>query len=209
MAKHLRDHFGPVGAGRAEPPLDLLVRTILSQHTADRNRDQAYATLRDRFPTWEEVLAAPESELARAIQGAGLQRQRAKRLKEVLERLYRERGTLSLDFLSELPDGEAARWLLSLPGVGKKTAYIVLLFGFGRPFFPVDTHVARVSRRLGLASDQGDPHALLAPLVPHGKERELHLHLIRLGREICRPQKPRCAACPLLDLCPHGRKETR
>ncbi|HEU68168.1 MAG TPA: endonuclease III [Candidatus Acetothermia bacterium] len=208
-ARRLRLRFGPPAPCGGERPLDLLVRTILSQNTSDRNRDHAYAELRRRFSGWEDVLAAPEGEVAQAIQGAGLHRQRARRLKEVLERLQRERGTLSLDFLSELPDKEAARWLLSLPGVGKKTAYVVLLFGFDRPFFPVDTHIARVTRRLGLVTDRGDPHDALAPLVPTGGERELHLHLIRLGREICRPRRPRCAACPLLDLCPHGRKETQ
>ncbi len=207
--RRLEARFGPVRAALPDDPLDLLVQTILSQNTSDLNRDHAYAELRRRFPTWEDVLAAPAAEVARAIQGAGLQRQRAKRLKEVLERLHRERGTLSLGFLARLPNDQAAAWLLFLPGVGKKTAYVVLLFGFGRPFFPVDTHIARVTQRLGLWDGTGDPHDALAPLVPRGAELELHLHLIRLGREICRPQRPRCAACPLLDLCPHGRKETR
>ncbi|MBP7726432.1 MAG: endonuclease III [Candidatus Bipolaricaulis sp.] len=209
VADRLRRRFGPVDHGDPEPPLDLLVRTILSQNTSDRNRDRAYAELRCRFPTWEDVLAAPPREVAGAIQGAGLHHQRAKRLHAVLARLRDERGTLTLDFLAQLPDEEAVQWLLSLPGVGKKTAYVVLLFGFGRSFFPVDTHISRVTKRLGLTDETGDPHDALAPLVPPGQERELHLHLIRLGREVCRPRQPRCPACPLRDVCPYGQKETR
>lgn len=209
VARQLREAFGLIRERQRGNPLDLLVRTILSQNTSDRNRDRAYAALRRRFPTWEEVLAAREEEVAEAIQGAGLHRQRAARLKAVLGRIRDEQGALSLDFLSRLRDDEAAAWLLSLPGVGKKTAYVVLLFGFDRPFFPVDTHIQRVTARLGLTDGRGDPHDALRPLVPPGEERELHLHLIRLGREVCRPRKPRCPVCPLLKLCPSGQKETR
>ncbi|MCX7750436.1 MAG: endonuclease III, partial [Candidatus Bipolaricaulota bacterium] len=136
--------------------------------------------------------------------GAGLHRQRAARIQEVLRRIRDERGKLSLDFLGDLPPDRAAEWLLSLPGVGKKTAYVVLLFGFGRPFFPVDTHIARVAQRLGLWDGRGDPHDALGPLVPPGEELPLHLRLIRLGRELCRPRAPRCPDCPLLPLCPTG-----
>mgnify|MGYP000076506121 FL=1 len=182
-------------------PLDLLIGTILSQNTSDLNRDRAYAELRKHFPRWEDVLAAPVEEIAWAIRGAGLHRQRAARIKAVLKRLAEERGELSLGFLSHLPKEEAERWLLSLPGVGRKTAYIVLLFGFGWPFFPVDTHISRVTRRLGLVGEQEEPHRALAPLVPRGRERELHLNLIRLGREVCQARRPRCVACPLPDLC--------
>lgn len=205
-ARRLRQHYGPTVRDSAEPPLDLLVRTILSQNTSDRNRDRAYAELRRRFPTWEEVLAAPTSAIMTAIQGAGLHRQRALRLKAVLGRLKEERGSLSLDFLAGFSDEEAAAWLLSLPGVGKKTAYVVLLFGFDRPFFPVDTHIARVAKRLALIQGNADPHDTIAPLVPTGKERDLHLRLIRLGRELCRAQRPFCPECPLLDLCPYGQE---
>lgn len=204
VARLLQDRYGPVRARGAEPPLDLLIRTILSQHTSDRNRDHAYARLREAFPTWEAALAAPRDRLAEAIRGAGLHRQRAARIQEVLRRIRDERGELSLDFLGGLPDGKATEWLLSLPGVGKKTAYVVLLFGFGRPFFPVDTHIARVAARLGLWDGRGDPHDALGPLVPRGTELPLHLLLIRLGRELCRPRGPRCPDCPLLPLCPTG-----
>lgn len=201
IAARLRAHYGPSGRRPGGDLLDILIGTILSQNTSDLNRDRAYAELRRRFPRWEEVLTAPVEEVEEAIRGAGLHRQRARRIKQVLSRLSEERGELSLGFLRALPDGEAERWLLSLPGVGKKTAYIVLLFGLGRHFFPVDTHIARVTRRLGLVGEREEPHAALAPHVPRGKELELHLHLIRLGREVCRPRHPRCQAGPLPDLC--------
>ncbi|MGC9529749.1 MAG: endonuclease III domain-containing protein [Candidatus Bipolaricaulaceae bacterium] len=181
--------------------MDLLVQTILSQNTTDRNRDQAYRKLRRRFPTWQQVLAAPAKQVAEAIRPAGLHRQRAARIQAVLARLAEERGELSLTFLEQLADQQAAQWLLSLPGVGRKTAYVVLLFAFGRPLFPVDTHVARVSRRLGLIGQGGDPHAALGPQVPAGRQLEVHLNLIRLGRTVCRAGRPRCAHCPLPDLC--------
>lgn len=202
-AERLLAHYGPASLGPREPPLDLLVRTILSQHTSDRNRDVAYAALRKAFPAWEAVLDAPTEAVADAIRGAGLHRQRAARIQDVLHRIRDERGTLLLGFLGKLSDDKAVEWLLSLPGVGKKTAYVVLLFGFGRPLFPVDTHVARVTQRLGLWDGRGDPHDALAPLVPPGRQLDLHLHLIGLGRELCRPRAPRCPDCPLLDLCPY------
>lgn len=203
-AERLQARCGPANLGPREPPLDLLVRTILSQHTSDRNRDVAYTALREAFPKWEEVLAAPTEAVADAIRGAGLHRQRAARIRNVLRRIRDERGTLTLDFLGEFSDPQAAEWLLSLPGVGKKTAYVVLLFGFGRRFFPVDTHIARVTQRLGLWDGRGDPHDALAPLVPPGRQLDFHLHLIGLGRELCRPRAPRCPDCPLLSLCPYG-----
>jgi len=208
VAERLHLWFGPRAREGPEPPLELLVRTILSQHTSDRNRDVAYTALREAFPKWEEVLAAPTEAVADAIRGAGLHHQRAARIQHVLRRIQDERGTLSLDFLGEISDRRAAEWLLSLPGVGKKTAYVVLLFGFNRPFFPVDTHIARVTLRLKAWDGTGDPHDALAPLVPPGEELDLHLHLIQLGRELCRPRAPRCPDCPLLDLCPYGQEST-
>lgn len=206
-ARRLERLYGCVHRPRGGDPLDLLVRTILSQNTSDRNRDWAYAELRRRFPTWEAVLEAPLEEVEEAIRRAGLHRQRAQRIQAVLQRIREERGRLSLSFLADMPNEEAAAWLLSLPGVGEKTAYVVLLFAFEQPFFPVDTHIQRIAQRLGLVASKAEPHAALAPHVPRGKELSLHLHLIRLGRETCRPRNPRCPSCPLLDLCPYGQAQ--
>lgn len=205
--RRLADLYGePQGRPKGDP-LDILVGTILSQNTSDLNRDRAYHELRRKFPTWEQVLAAPVKEIEAAIRGAGLHRQRARRIKRVLDILARERGELSLSFLDDLPDEEAERWLLALPGVGKKTAYIVLLFGFGKARFPVDTHIARVARRLGIVGEREEPHRALKGVAPLGREAPLHLNLIRLGREICRARRPRCQACPLPDLCGYVRSK--
>lgn len=198
--RRLAHRYGHPRLGR-EDPLTLLVRTILSQNTSDRNRDLAFEALRARWATWEALLGAREDEVAEAIKAAGLHHQRARRLHDVLSRVLEEAGTLSLDFLERLTPEEAEAWLLRLPGVGKKTAYIVLLMGFGIGRFPVDTHIQRVTTRLGLLSPKPEPHAALAPLVPEGREEPLHLNLIRLGREVCSARRPRCAVCPLADLC--------
>jgi endonuclease-3 len=199
--RRLTEFYGEPHVRPCHDPLDVLIGTILSQNTSDLNRDRAHAALKEEFPRWEDVLTAPLERIEATIKGAGLYRQRAKRIKEVLARIQAERGELSLDFLADLPPEEAERWLLSLPGVGKKTAYIVLLFCFGRHRFPVDTHIRRVTTRLGLIEPGQEPHAALAELVPAGREIPLHLNLIRLGREICRPRRPRCGGCPLSDLC--------
>jgi len=204
--RRLREAFGEPQKPQFSDPLEVLVRTILSQNTSDRNRDQAYVALRARFPRWEDILAASEEEVAEAIKPAGLFRQRARRIREVLSRIQKECGTLSLDFLAGLSDADAEKWLLSLPGVGKKTAYVVLLFAFGREKFPVDTHIARATKRLGLWDGRGDPHDALSPLIPAGRAYRFHLNLIRLGRELCRPKKPRCTQCPLLELCQYGKR---
>jgi len=157
--------------------------------------------LRARFPTWEDVLGATPQEIADAIQGAGLHKQRAERILSVLQLIVQKQGALSLDFLRNLTPEEAEQWLLSLPGVGKKTAYIVLLMGYAIPRFPVDTHVARVTQRLGVRPASGEPHAVLAPLIPQGRQLPLHLNLINLGRQVCVARRPRCPQCPLPDLC--------
>jgi len=201
VADRLRRHYGPIEWRPRTDLLSLLVGTILSQNTSDLNRDRAFSELRKRFPRWEDILEAPVDAVEGAIRGAGLYRQRARRIVEILRRIREERGEVSLEFLREMAPEEAHRWLLSLPGVGRKTAGIVLLFGMGAPYFPVDTHIKRVTRRLGLWDGRGDPHDALGPLPPRGREYELHLHLIRLGREVCHPRGPRCGECPLRNLC--------
>lgn len=131
-------------------PVSELVSTILSQNTNDRLRDLAYGRLRERFPTWDQVRDAPRKEIIAAIRPAGLARQKGPRIKRALQRITQERGKLTLDFLRRLPTPQAKAWLTSIPGVGPKTAAIVLLFSLGKRAFPVDTHIHRVARRLGL-----------------------------------------------------------
>lgn len=202
--QRLLEAYGEPRWRRSLSPLDQLVSTILSQNTNDVNRDRAFAGLRQRFPTWEEVRDAPVQEVIEAIRPAGLANQKGPRLQKALQRITEERGELSLDFLADLPLKEARAWLMSFDGVGPKTAAIVLLFSLGRPAFPVDTHVHRVSRRLGLI-DQGvnaaKAHELLEVLVPPDWYYAFHLNVIHHGRQVCHARKPKCHACVLRDLC--------
>ena len=186
------------------PPLDELVSTILSQNTNDLNRDRAYEALRQQFPTWEQVRDAPTGEVVQAIRPAGLANQKGPRIQLVLREITRERGSLSLDFLNDLPPAEASAWLTRFKGVGPKTAAIVLLFALGMPAFPVDTHIYRVSGRIGLRPARMNAegaHHHLAELLPPDTYYAAHLNLIRLGREVCQARRPNCPLCPVQDLC--------
>jgi endonuclease III len=186
------------------PPLDELISTILSQNTNDINRDRAFEALRSRFPTWEAVRDAEEQAVIDAIRSAGLANQKGPRIQKVLREITAERGDLSLDFLADLTVEEARQWLMSFKGVGPKTAAIVLLFSLGKPAFPVDTHVHRVTGRLGLRPEKMNAeqaHDYLSRIFPPEAYYAAHLNLIRLGREICHAHSPECRRCPLNDLC--------
>lgn len=191
-------------------PLDELVCTILSQNTNDRNRDLAYQSLRRAFPTWEQVRDAPLEAVIDAIRSAGLANQKGARIQTVLRQITAERGNLDLAFLREMPQEQAREWLLRFKGVGPKTAAIVLQFSLGMSAFPVDTHIQRVSGRLGLRPPKmtaEQAHVHLAGLFPAADYGAAHLNLIRLGREICQARKPKCGACPLADICPSRQAE--
>ncbi|MCS7282946.1 MAG: histidine phosphatase family protein [Anaerolineae bacterium] len=191
-------------------PLAILVSTILSQNTNDTNRDRAYERMRARFPTWEAVRDAPLEDLIEAIRPAGLAPTKAPRIQEALRRITAERGELSLDFLAQMPLEDARAWLLSIPGIGPKTAAIVLLFAFGRPAFPVDTHIYRVSRRLGLIpprTTREQAHTLLEQMIPPDLYYPLHLNLIALGRDVCHPRNPECVRCVLQEDCAFYREQ--
>ena len=186
------------------PPVDELVSTILSQNTNDTNRDRAFNSLRERFPTWEEVRDAPPEEVIEAIRTAGLANQKGPRIQGVLKEISDQRGEISLDFLEELSPEEARDWLMQFKGVGPKTAAIVLQFSLGKPAFPVDTHIYRVSGRIGLRPPQMNAdkaHDHLANLFPPETYYTAHLNIIRLGREICQARRPNCSICPLQKLC--------
>jgi len=185
-------------------PLATLVSAILSQNTNDANRDRAFGQLRERFPTWEEVRDAPLAELVAAVRPAGLAPTKAPRIQTALRRITEERGEIEPGSLGEMPLEEARAWLLSIPGVGPKTAAIVLLFALGRPVFPVDTHVHRVARRLGLippTTTREKAHALLEALVPPEIYYPFHLNLVAHGRTVCHARNPECARCVLQDYC--------
>lgn len=191
------------------PAIDELVSTILSQNTTDVNRDRAFHTLRSRFPTWEEVMAAADDEIIDAVRVAGLANQKGPRIKAVLNQIHAEIGSLDLSFLEELPLEEARDWLLRFKGVGRKTAAIVLQFSLNQPAFPVDTHIYRVSGRLGirpLKMDIEKTHRLLEELIDPADYYAGHLNLIRLGRETCHPRQPACQTCPVRHLCRYPEK---
>ncbi len=193
------------------PAVDELVSTILSQNTNDLNRDRAFNALRAAFPTWEAVRDAPAAEVIAAIRPAGLANQKGPRIQQVLAQITAETGGLNLDFLAGLPAEEGRAWLLRFKGVGPKTAAIVQQFALGIPAFPVDTHIYRVTGRLGLRPPKMNveqAHTHLAAQFPPESYYALHLNLIRLGREICHPRNPECPRCPLLDLCPEGRERS-
>jgi len=193
-------------------PVGELISTILSQNTNDMNRDRAYSQLRKRFPTWEAVRDAATAEVQKAIRPAGLANSKGLAIQRALRQISEERDEISLDFLAEIPLDEARKWLTSLNGVGPKTAAIVLLFSFNRPVFPVDTHVHRLSRRLGLIGpkvSREKAHDLLEALLPPETYYAFHLNLITHGRRVCHARRPRCEGCPLLSLCDYGQEVMR
>ncbi|MGC9003744.1 MAG: endonuclease III domain-containing protein [bacterium] len=189
-----------------EDAIDVLIRTILSQNTSDKNSHRAFANLKRLFPDWTALLVAPLERIETAIKCGGISKIKARRIKEILQRIKKETGSLSLSFLADLSLQDARKYLLSLPGVGDKTASCVLLFSFSMPAFPVDTHIHRIINRLGIFSNNLSPAKISQLIEAHlPKERflSLHLNLIRLGREICRPRNPSCHICPLKELCNH------
>jgi len=187
------------------PPLDELISTILSQNTNDRNRDAAYNNLKKILPTWEMVRDARPIQVVDAIRIAGLANQKGPRIQQVLRELTDERGNLEVDFLAEMELEDARKWLTHFKGVGPKTAAIVLCFSLGKPAFPVDTHVYRVTGRLQLRDANlsvEKTHTYLEQVFPRENYYSAHLNLIRLGRELCHPRKPQCPECPLHKICP-------
>lgn len=208
--QRLLDAYGEPPPREPQPPLDTLIAAILSQNTNDVNSERAYQQLRQRFPTWEQVRDAPIAETIEAIRTAGLANQKGPRIQHALRRIAEERGELSLDFLADIPLDEARAWLVDLDGVGPKTAAIVLLFSLGRPAFPVDTHVYRVSRRLGLITERtsaAKAHQALEANLPQQWYYPFHVSLIHHGRQVCHARKPECDVCVLRDLCNYVQKD--
>lgn len=181
--------------------------TVLSQHTSDVNTARAFAGLKKHFPSWAGVVAASTEDVADSIRSGGLADQKAPRIQAILREIERREGALSLDRLKDLDDDAVEDYLCSLPGVGPKTAACVLVFSMGRAAFPIDTHVHRVSKRLGWippGASADKAHALLRRAVPAELRYELHLQLITHGRTVCKARVPLCSECVLFDLCPAG-----
>lgn len=204
IAQALREEYGYPEWRQHLSPVDELVNTILSQNTSDVNRDKAFDALCARFPSWDLCRDAEVSDVIEAIRPAGLANQKGPRIQEALRIITREDGVISLEHLAELPIEEAKQWLTSINGIGPKTAAIILLFAFNRPAFPVDTHVHRVTGRLGLIGPKTtaeQAHDDLEQIVPPEDFYPFHLNVIRHGRQVCHARNPKCGICVVQDYC--------
>ncbi len=204
VCSRLMAEYGTHVSSRRLPAIDELVMTILSQHTNDVNMLRAFRGLQENYESWEEVLETSEEELGEVIRASGMYRIKAKRIQATLQEIQNRVGDLDLSLLESMSDREAMSWLTSLYGVGPKTAAIVLLFSLGRPVLPVDTHVWRVTKRLGLV-DEGvsreKAQVLLQELIDASCIPSLNSNLVKHGREVCKAQNPQCASCFLDSLC--------
>ena len=201
----LRRAYGDPLPPRRLAPLDELILTVLSQNTNDTNRDRAYADLRAKYPRWDDVADAPLPAIARAIRRGGLGPTKSVRIRALLRELRARGMPLDERTFARMRSQELWDLLIGMTGVGPKTAAIVLLFSLGRPYFPVDTHVHRVTRRLGLVPESADAvkaQSHLQEAVPADDMYDLHILLIRHGREVCVARRPLCSRCPLSSMCP-------
>ena len=203
----LSKEYGSITWRSRTDPLSELIMTILSQNTSDHNSRRAFDSLLSRFGSWEAVAGGRVEDIAEAIKLGGLAQVKAPRIKKILEQIQAQRGSLDLKFLKKMPVAEAKAWLQSLPGVGPKTAACVLLFSLGKPVLPVDTHIHRVAKRLGLIDSRVSAeraHEILGDMVPADDVYRFHILLIEHGRRVCKAQRPRCRECVLLKGCPTG-----
>lgn len=188
-----------------EELLDGLVHTILSQNTSDVNSGRAFRQLKERFPDWEEAAEARTAEIEKAIRSGGISKVKAERIKTLLQTVRRDCGSYSLECLRDMEPDEARDYLLGIPGVGRKTVAVLLLFQMGYPSFPVDTHIFRVGKRLGLIPLKANAeraHDIMDEAVPDDIKFRLHINLIEHGRQVCKARKPKCPECCLKDKCP-------
>lgn len=195
-----------------EEPLDGLILTVLSQNTNDRNRDAAFARLKQRFPSWEEAVAAGVDAVEDAVRPAGLAPTKARRILEIMEIIRSDFGSYSISALAERARDDIRGYLTALPGVGMKTASCVMMFDMNIPAFPVDTHIGRISRRIGFAPENmsaDDISLLLEREVPEARYLGGHVNMIEHGRGLCMARKPSCGECPLVPLCEYGHAEAR
>src|SRR5215212_1625649 len=210
IIQNLERAYGvPVNKWTGWDVLDMLVSVILSQATSDVNSDRTYDALKKRFPTWDAVLRARESTIADTIRTGGLANQKAAVIKNLLRQIKERNGSLDLSFLRDAPPEEAARYLSQFRGVGPKTVACTLLFACDNEIFPLDTHIFRVLRRVGLIPSKCSDefaHAVMNRLVPAGKFYSFHVNLIRHGRKLCRPRDPVCERCPVVEYCDYGQK---
>jgi len=192
--------------------MDELVSCILSQSTTDANRDRGFEALQARYADWAAVHHAPTEEVIDTIRPAGLANSKGPRIQQALAQIYAERGEYNIDFLQEMTPDEAKAWLTRLPGVGPKTAAIVLCFGYGMPAFPVDTHVHRVGKRIGFLPEKisaDDAHPMMEAIVPPEEYYAFHLQMIYHGRAVCQARRPLCEQCPITAVCDYYQQTSR
>jgi endonuclease-3 len=204
IIQNLKATYGVPKPEPALDPLDVLIETILSQSTSNVNSARAYQNLKRRFPTWDAARRARVSSIEAAIRSGGLARQKSVRIKQLLNEIQKRRGSLDLSFLNKAPLEEAKQFLGSCNGVGPKTVACTLLFACDRPVFPLDTHIFRIARRLGLIPEKcsdDEAHRLMGEMISSKRYYEVHINLIRHGRKICRPRDPLCEQCCLIDYC--------
>lgn len=204
IIQNLEAVYGAPKPERGLDPLDVLIGTILSQSTTNVNSYRAFENLKQRFPTWEAARRARVTSIEAAIRSGGLARQKSGRIKQLLNEIHQRRRSLDLSFLRTAPLEEAKRFLGSFKGVGPKTVACTLLFACNRPVFPIDTHIFRIARRLGLIPDRcsdEEAHRLMGEMIPRKRYYEAHINLIRHGRRVCRPRNPLCEQCCLVDYC--------
>ena len=205
LSRILETEYGKISWYPRRNAIDELVYTILSQHTSDINSERAFENLMTRFDSIEAISNADVIQIEQCIKTAGLHKIKAARIKEVLNIIDTKTGGFDISFLSEMPLEDAKTWLKSLPGIGPKTAAIVLCFSFGMPAMPVDTHIYRVSRRLRLIGPKvsaDKAHDLMEKIVPPDEIFSFHMYLIQHGRKVCKALKPRCSDCGVALMCP-------
>jgi endonuclease-3 len=207
IIQNLERTYGVPSTERASDPLDMLIKIVLSQATSDTNSHRTFAALKKRFPTWDAALRARTTTLASTIRSGGLANQKAAVIKDVLRQIKEEHGTIDLSFLHELSPEEAVNYLSQFRGIGPKTIACTLLFACRKEVFPLDTHIFRILRRVGLIPQKctdARAHEIMNRIVPHGKFYSFHVNLIRHGRTLCRPRDPLCERCPIVEYCDYG-----
>jgi len=207
IIQNLERAYGVPENLRASDPLDMLIQIVLSQATSDVNSHRTFAALKKRFPSWEQLLRARERTVADCIRSGGLANQKAAVIKSILRQIKEEHGTLDLSFLHELSSEDATRYLSQFRGIGPKTVACTLLFACRKEVFPLDTHIFRILRRVGLIPQKSTDrraHEIMNRLVPRGKFYSFHVNLIRHGRALCRPRDPLCERCPIVEYCDYG-----
>ena len=209
IIQNLERAYGVPENRRSSGPLDMLIKIILSQATSDTNSHRTFAALKKRFPTWDKLLRARAATIADTIRSGGLANQKAEVIKSVLRQIKEKHGTLDLNFLHDLDNEEAARYLSQFRGIGPKTVACTLLFACRKDVFPLDTHIFRILRRVGLIpqkSTDARAHEIMNRIVPTGKFYSFHVNLVRHGRTLCRPRDPLCQRCPIVEYCDYGQE---